>query len=92
MPRGAPGSLHRLGLASTRQPNGLSGIEQGGLHFRHEPLLAALILGCVGQHLRERGGMAEIHQQGHFVRGEAKEMFITVVGDSHATLTQSFKY
>ena len=61
------------------------------MNFRHEPLLAALVLGGVGQHLRERGGMAEIHQQGHLVRGEAKEMFITVMGDSHASLIQSLE-
>jgi hypothetical protein len=33
--------------------------------------------------------MAQVDQQRHLIGGEAEQMFITVVGDSHATLVQS---
>lgn len=85
----ARSSIHGLGLAAAGQPDRLGGIEQGGLNFGHEPLLALLILGGMGQHLREGGGMAQVDQQRHLIGREAEQMFITVVGDSHAALVQS---
>jgi len=84
--RKKPSGLAQLGATLLFLPQQLGRVMEGRLHLPHESLQAALGLLFGGQHVRERGRMAEVDQQGHLLGGKAKQVFPLQVGNLHGWL------
>ena len=78
-----------LGADLLLLPEQLGRVMQGGLDIAHEALQPPLGLLFRGQHVRERCRVAEVHQQGHLLGGEAKQVLPFKVCDLHGQLANA---
>ena len=73
-------------------PDGLGGFKQRVLHLPEETLQTATRFTFLHQLIGEGAGVAEIHQEGNLVRGEADQMFVVAVGDLHSASEGTFVF
>jgi hypothetical protein len=86
---GVSSGLALLRAALLFFPQQLGRVMQRGLDLAHEPLEAPLGLFFGGQHVRKGGRVAEVDQQGHLLRGEAKQVLPLQVCDLHGQLANA---